>query len=485
MYRRNAQGWSKHFDFMVVDELSLQIAFILAVLFRHHAWAYDSDLYRNFGVMLILVDAFVIALHNSMHNVISRGYQVEFAETVKHCVYVFAVSALFVFAAHTGGLYSRIILTTTFVLHIIFGYIMRVLWKLYIKKRGGGHGEKSRLLAVLDPAIAEKTLERLGSDKMAGYRIAGVVLTENPGAKKYVDFVCGYPIVADIDTAADYIVREWVDSVYIDAPLSDEKVIELMDNCAKMGVPTHYHVPNMSRNGVKRFSEKIGGTTVLTTSINYATPLQALVKRLFDIATGLVGSFIALIIIAIVGPIIKKQSPGPILFTQERIGQNGKHFKMYKIRSMYLDAEERKKDLMDQNRVKDGLMFKLDFDPRIIGNEILPDGTKKTGIGEFIRRTSLDEFPQFFCVLQGVMSTIGTRPPTLEEYSLYKYHHRARMAIKPGITGMWQVSGRSEITDFEEVVKLDTEYITNWSIGLDIKILFKTIAVLFTGRGAM
>ena len=150
-----------------------------------------------------------------------------------------------------------------------------------------------------------------------------------------------------------------------------------------------------------------------------------------------------------------------------------------------MDAEERKKDLMAQNRVKDNMMFKLDFDPRIIGNVILPDGTKKTGIGEFIRKTSLDEFPQFFCVLQGVMSTIGTRPPLVSEYQLYKYHHRARMAIKPGITGMWQVSGRSEITDFEEVVRLDTEYIANWSIGLDLKILFKTIGVLFSKKGAM
>ena len=130
-------------------------------------------------------------------------------------------------------------------------------------------------------------------------------------------------------------------------------------------------------------------------------------------------------------------------------------------------------------------MFKMDFDPRIIGNEILPDGTKKTGIGDFIRRKSLDEFPQFFNVLMGQMSMVGTRPPTPDEWEHYEYHHRARLATKPGITGMWQISGRSEITDFEEVVRLDTEYITNWSMALDMRILFKTIGVLFTGKGAM
>ena len=481
MYKRNAQGWSKHFDFIVIDELSLQIAFILASLIRNHTWPYSSTLYRAMGITLVLMDAVVLVLHNSLHDVVKRGYYIEAVETVKHCFYVFAIATIYMFATQTGDAYSRIILLLTFLLHILLGYCTRVLWKLLIKKYGKIREKKSSMLVVVTPNAAEDILSRLGRDELADYKITGVVLTEPTDSET----IGGYPIVADLDSAADYIVRKWVDTVYIDAPLTDEKVLKLMDNCAIMAVPTHYHVPNMSRNGVKRFSEKIGDTTVLTTSINYATPAQLLIKRCFDIVAGIIGSIIALIIMAIVGPIIKKQSPGPILFAQERIGKNGKRFKMYKIRSMYMDAEERKKDLMDQNRVKDGMMFKLDFDPRIIGNEILPDGTKKTGIGDFIRRTSLDEFPQFFLVLKGTLSTVGTRPPLPSEYQLYKYHHRARMAIKPGITGMWQVSGRSEITDFEEVVRLDTEYITNWSIGLDIKILFKTIGVLFSHKGAM
>ena len=151
---------------------------------------------------------------------------------------------------------------------------------------------------------------------------------------------------------------------------------------------------------------------------------------------------------------------------------------------MYKDAEKRKKELMEQNNIKDGLMFKMDFDPRIIGNKILPDGTQKTGIGQFLRNHSIDEFPQFFNVLMGQMSLVGTRPPTADEWDKYKLHHRARLAIKPGVTGLWQVSGRSSITDFEEVVKLDTEYISNWSIGGDLKIIMKTIGVVFSGDGA-
>lgn len=137
---------------------------------------------------------------------------------------------------------------------------------------------------------------------------------------------------------------------------------------------------------------------------------------------------------------------------------------MYKFRSMYMDAEERKAELMKENRVQDGMMFKLDFDPRIIGSKKLPDGTIKKGVGNFIRDWSLDEFPQFLNVLKGDMSLVGTRPPTVDEWDKYELHHRARLATKPGLTGMWQVSGRSNITDFEEVVKLDKQYISEWTI---------------------
>ena len=138
-----------------------------------------------------------------------------------------------------------------------------------------------------------------------------------------------------------------------------------------------------------------------------------------------------------------------------------------------MDAEERKKELMKQNKVKDGMMFKMDDDPRII-----------KGIGHFIRKTSIDEFPQFWNVLKGDMSMVGTRPPTLDEWEKYSPRHRIRMATKPGLTGMWQVSGRSNITDFEEVVKLDERYIREWNFALDIKIILKTVGNMVSGDGA-
>ena len=211
---------------------------------------------------------------------------------------------------------------------------------------------------------------------------------------------------------------------------------------------------------------------VITSSISFADPRQLMLKRGMDILGGIVGIILTALITVIFAPIIYIQSPGPIFFSQERVGRNGRKFKIYKFRSMYPDAEERKKELMAQNKMQ-GLMFKMDNDPRIIP------------IGHFMRKTSLDEFPQFFNVLKGDMSLVGTRPPTVDEYEQYEQHHKARLAAKPGLTGMWQVSGRSDIVDFEEVVELDKKYITGWNIGLDFKILFQTVKIVITGKGSV
>ena len=153
------------------------------------------------------------------------------------------------------------------------------------------------------------------------------------------------------------------------------------------------------------------------------------------------------------------------------IGKNGRRFKIYKFRSMYVDAEERKKELEAQNEMQ-GLMFKMENDPRI------------TKVGKFIRKTSIDELPQFFNILKGDMSLVGTRPPTESEFEQYNSHYRRRISMTPGLTGLWQISGRSDIVDFDEVVRLDLEYIDNWTIGLDIKILFQTVWVVIAGRGS-
>ena len=185
------------------------------------------------------------------------------------------------------------------------------------------------------------------------------------------------------------------------------------------------------------------------------------VKRLIDIAGAIVGLVLTGISVVLVAPFILLESPGPLFFSQIRIGKNGRRFQIYKFRSMYADAEDRK-----------GLMFKIKDDPRI------------TRVGKFIRKTSIDELPQFWNVLKGDMSLIGTRPPTVDEFEKYKGQYKRRLTLRPGITGLWQVSGRSNIQDFEDVLALDLKYIDTWSLGLDIKILFQTVYVVFFRRGA-
>jgi exopolysaccharide biosynthesis polyprenyl glycosylphosphotransferase len=194
-------------------------------------------------------------------------------------------------------------------------------------------------------------------------------------------------------------------------------------------------------------------------------PDQMIFKRIFDVAGALVGLLFLVLVYPFLALLIKVTSRGPVFFRQVRVGKNGKRFIIYKFRSMTVDAERRKKALEEQNEM-DGAIFKIKDDPRV------------TAIGRIMRKLSLDELPQFINVLKGEMSLVGTRPPTVDEVAQYqKWHHR-RISIRPGITGLWQVSGRSKIANFDEIVKLDLAYIDNWSIWIDIKIIIKTIIVL-------
>ena len=288
--------------------------------------------------------------------------------------------------------------------------------------------------------------------------------------------------MADTAGAADYVCRQWVDEVLINLPPGTPICADLIRQFMEMGVTVHFKLVD-ARDMLtrKQFMERLGNYTVLTTSLGLYSARQQAMKRLLDILGGLTGCVITLALLLFVGPCIYIKSPGPVFFSQIRVGRNGKKFKIYKFRSMYLDAEERKKELLESNRVSSGMMFKLEWDPRIIGSEKGPG----RGIGNFIRKYSIDEFPQFFNVLKGEMSLVGTRPPTVDEWEKYDLHHRARLAVKPGLTGMWQVSGRSKITDFEQVVSLDKQYRTEWNFALDIKILLKTVLVVLGKEGSM
>lgn len=271
----------------------------------------------------------------------------------------------------------------------------------------------------------------------------------------------------------DHIVDDYVvDEIAVARPLSyDPRLKKLLQQCQDRGITITMVLDIQNTDNSKVHVAMVGNIPVLklhTVSLNES---QMFAKRALDIVGALAGMVLFGIAYAIVGPLIKMETPGPVIFKQDRVGKNGRVFKVWKFRSMGVNAEEQKAALMANNEM-DGHMFKMTNDPRI------------TKIGGFIRKTSIDELPQFYNVLKGDMSLVGTRPPTVNEVKNYELHHHKRICITPGITGNWQVSGRSEIENFEEVVRLDADYIAEWSVWLDIQILVKTVLVVFKREGS-
>lgn len=358
----------------------------------------------------------------------------------------------------------------TYIYQSILIYVSRQIWKLYLNKQGVKSALKSnaKMLVITDTRNLEKTVRKINNYNYDMFEIVGLcILDKDLKGEKYDKF----DIVANKDDVMSYICVNWVDEVYFAMEYSRIPQ-QMIKGLAVAGVTTNVILNKISDlEGRQQTVKKLFNSTVINSSIKQRTNRQVFFKRVLDILGGIVGSLITLLLALIIAPIMHKKSPGPIFYKQERIGQNGRRFYMYKFRSMVLNADDLKKGLMEQNRIKDGMMFKVKDDPRII-----------PGIGEFIRKTSLDEFPQFFNVLLGDMSLVGTRPPTVDEWEKYQLEHRIRMAIKPGITGLWQVNGRSKITDFNKVIEYDTQYINNWSLALDIEILIRTIFVLFSKR---
>ena len=483
MYRKDSEGWLKHFDFLVLDMLCLQVAFVLAYgISGYGFYPYNLLIYRNMAIFIEFADIVVLFVCGTLKSVIKRGHCREFLATFQNTIMLGAVAILYLFLLQEGQKYSRLAMILTMVIYLFLTYIVRE-WRKYSLQKRMKDGDDRSLLIITTKNVAERVVANMREHNYARFRIAGLAIIDENMVGRSID---GITVVANGTTAPEYVCKEWIDEVFVVLASNYGYPDALMNELGETGVTIHLNLAKITNQpGKRQFVEKIGNYTVLTTSLNYASAKQLFAKRCMDIAGGLAGCILTGIIFLFVAPMIYMQSPGPIFFSQERVGKNGKKFKMYKFRSMYMDAEERKAELMKDNKLGDGKMFKMDFDPRVIGNKVLPDGSHKTGVGDFIRRTSLDEFPQFYNVLRGDMSIIGTRPPLISETNLYELHHRARLAIKPGITGMWQVSGRSDITDFEEVVRLDKEYITNWNIGLDIKILFKTILVVFKKDGSM
>ena len=445
---------------MVSDCCLMVVAFFIATLIGGMT-PYES-LVLHGPICAVFMVIFMMANKNArMYNVTTFFYvdRTIFTITKSFVLSLVPVALIVVdyLANHTFNLrfYISYVLIS-YVLVIVGAFFIRFLvthWKF----------NAPRVLLVGD-------IDRFGTFKKHLYksntsvRLIGYVSMEETSDERYL---------GNIKDLERIVHENAIGQVYIMNRKSDMVDIqEYIDICLDMGVSVRIIVKLYQAHGAHRYVSSVGTYPVVTYHRVCLDESSKAIKRAIDIIGSLVGIIVFSPSMLVTAIAIKLDSKGPAIFKQKRAGINGSTFMMYKFRSMCVDAEELKEKLQEQNEVKDGMMFKIKDDPRI------------TKVGRFIRKTSIDELPQFFNVLFGSMSLVGTRPPTLDEVEKYERSHWRRMSIKPGITGMWQVSGRSQITDFDKIVELDTEYIDNWSIWLDFKIMIKTVFSMLQRKGA-
>lgn len=476
---------------------SIIISFLIAYLSRF-GWDPSDVAFRHLKdstVFLYLLLSFLIVFTFYRYNPITakRGILRHIKAAFLTNIFMAIIFSTIVYTTHISDSIPRLFFGTFF--SINFSISFSCLFLIHLIKRQYLEHHTKKTIIITDNSSLEKAVydiqklnsedcEIIGITSLSGkqadrfYKVKTLSSNLKTQPSKDTDSSSKNPALESIKlkelplSTLEYVKRHQVDLVIFSVNhLVRRKIEHLIEAFSEMGIDSLITIDSFAIETLETKLEDFGTTNVIRLSPRLFTDGELLLKRLMDIAGALVGCFICILFGIIVAPLIFLEDPGPIIFKQKRVGRNGKFFYIYKFRSMYQDAEAKLQTLKDQNEMQ-GFMFKMKNDPRI------------TKIGKILRKTSIDELPQFFNVLEGSMSLIGTRPPTVDEYNQYSAHHKRRISIKPGITGLWQVSGRSEITDFEEIVRLDCFYIDHWSITGDIKILLKTFAAVFTGKGS-
>lgn len=475
------QEWLRHWDFIFIDIICLQISLIIVCYIRKGIWfPYTNHTLGFQAAVLSMCQLSVMPFFGYYFSIVRRSFFQEIWRVLGFALATTLISLFYFFITKSTDSTSRTLIASVMGSFVVLDIIGRTLNKkrLFASKRTR---EKRAIILITSSKLVRRTYELLfTANAIRDFTLTEIFTLDPINSSQFKDM--DVPVTYLNNDALQEINHTYIDEVLViqpdDMPIPRDYINIFMN----MGITVNY-----SNSFMENFTEihRFGYFDVLTSSVKFASAFDLTVKRLFDIICGFFGCIATGFLYLFIAPAIKRKSPGPVFFTQDRIGKNGKVFKMYKFRSMYLDAEKRKAELEKQNKISSGLMFKIDDDPRIIGSEKKDKNGKPKGIGNFIRKTSLDEFPQFFNVLKGDMSLIGTRPPTKDEWSRYTLSHRIRMSTRPGLTGMWQVSGRSKITDFDEIVALDRYYIEHWSLSLDASILLKTFVVLFKREGAV
>jgi exopolysaccharide biosynthesis polyprenyl glycosylphosphotransferase len=456
---------------IILDIVSLCLSFFAAMWIRFGVIniQLQGTLYGVLLLLLVLCYVCIYSVYDFYYGFYRRGFYDEFINVFKiNLVAALLISGiLFYFKA--GAYYSRYFFAALFFLNIFVDYLARQYFKVlsisYYKKSNAG----SRFFIITTKDQVNAIVRKMLSNKDWQSQITGIAVIDKNMVGQTIE---GIPVVASKDNLLDVATKSAVDEVFISVRHSDSfNLDEMILDLENIGLTINLSLSNYDFNLRARAINSVYGHNVLTFEPRIFNKGALLLKRAEDIAGSLVGLAITVLVGLFVVPAILIESPGPFLYSQTRVGKNGRRFKIYKFRSMYKDADKRKQELMQHNEMQ-GLMFKMKNDPRV------------TRIGKFIRKTSIDELPQFFNVLKGDMSLVGTRPPTEDEFIQYEGRFKKRLIMRPGITGLWQVSGRNRVNKFEDVLKFDMSFINNWSIMLDIKILIKTVVWVLLRQGA-
>lgn len=457
---------------ILLDLITIAASYAFANMIRFNNFFNDASVNGDGKIIWVVLFAYIIITIISQNNEIfmHMSYRRGIYKILEKHFYIIVFTLIYMYVTKSSELYSRVQFVLFFVIDVLLMMLVHCLFKYFVTRhfRHTSYCERVMLITYADDA--EAVLDRIRQTRNWHFRIKVIaVLDKDMKGQK----IRGIEVVADASNYYDVIKDNAIDAVIINTVPYMYKYIEnVVSQFLDMGIIVHLNLPEYDLPVASgRKFDNLGMLGVITYKKQDYTFWQIATKRTMDIIGGIIGMFFFGIAMLIFGPIIKLDSKGPVLFVQTRIGKNGRKFNMYKFRSMCVDAEDRKTELMNRNEMT-GPIFKIKDDPRI------------TRVGKFLRKTSIDELPQFINVLKGDMSLVGTRPPTEEEYRSYNSDQRRRMSIKPGITGVWQVSGRNSIANFDDIVRMDCEYIDTWSISRDIKILLKTIWVVIFGKGA-
>ncbi len=467
------QGRNKYLIGYIIwgmDMATIMLSFVFATYIRYFNFRDMRDKTTHFYICVLLMlvaTVYHYALDYS-RDFIKRSFWKEGTAIFKYVLTMVLGTISVAYVLQLAEQFSRLVMFYFTVIDALLMLIIHQVFKSILKTYWKSGDTAVKLLVVAEKENLMPTIRHLQHRIEINYHIVGAVCIDEDLTGEVIR---GVEVIATRENIIDKVTALPLDEVFIHTPdISQSDLNKTIEALGDMGVTVHYCIELPSISG----STQVGtfGTYSVISYINGTGRYRALIlKRLMDIIGALVGLTLTGIVTPFVALAIKLDSPGPVFFSQVRIGKNGRRFNIYKFRSMRTDAEEIKKKLEDQNEMN-GLMFKMKKDPRI------------TKVGAFIRKTSIDELPQFLNILKGEMSLVGTRPPTEDEFEKYNHYYRRRISMTPGLTGMWQVSGRSDIEDFDDVVKLDLQYIDNWSLGLDIRILIKTVGVVIFGRGA-